>query len=102
MEMCLVEALNNIVEHAYNSESNNPINIYITIDSDFLTITLVDEGISRTNFEKPTLEFDPNDIKSLPEGGMGLYIIDQLMDVTEYLNKNDHNIFKMTKKLESH
>jgi serine/threonine-protein kinase RsbW len=46
---------------------------------------------------KPTLEFDPDDIDSIPEGGMGLYIIDQLMTDSNYSTDNGINTFTMKK-----
>ncbi|MCZ7603337.1 MAG: hypothetical protein M5R37_10725 [Melioribacteraceae bacterium] len=44
------------------------------------------------------MEYDPEDIENLPEGGMGLYIIDQLMDEISYKVLDGVNIFSMKKK----
>ena len=97
--ICAVEALNNVITHSYKKDDNKNIKINISIvDSEF-TVEIIDSGISRTNFEKPTLDFDPEDIENLPEGGMGLFIIDSLMDNTSYNSKNGKNIFIMKKKL---
>ena len=97
--ICAVEALNNVITHSYKKDDNKNIKINISIvDSEF-TVEIIDSGISRTNFEKPTLDFDPEDIENLPEGGMGLFIIDSLMDNTSYNSENGKNIFIMKKKL---
>ena len=61
------------------------------------TINLTDYGESRKNVGKPVLEFDPDDIDSLPEGGMGLFIIEQLMDENFYTVKGNKNIFTLVK-----
>ena len=47
----------------------------------------------RKNFSKPELNIDPSDIESLPERGMGLFIISQLTD--EQLNKTAHSLQKI-------
>ncbi len=98
-EICIVEALNNIVEHAYKEEKGKPIEINVALNDDFLTIEMVDRGIPRTEFKKAELNFDPEDIFSLPEGGMGLYIIEKIMDETKYLSKDGKNVYSMKKKL---
>ena len=77
IELSLAEALNNIIKHAYKGDETNKIEIAMTYDDNKLTIKLIDNGIPRKNLKKPVLEFDPNDIDSLPEGGMGLFIIEQ-------------------------
>ncbi len=99
IELSLAEALNNIIKHAYKGEENNTIEIFIEIADRKLRIVLTDNGIERSNLEKPTLDFDPSDIDSLPEGGMGLFIIEQLMDETKYIRDGNKNIFTMVKNI---
>ncbi len=99
IELCMIEALNNVIKHAYDSEPGNPIYINTVIDDQKLTIEIIDNGRSRENFEKPVLDFDPKDIPNLPEGGMGLYIIDQFTDENYYEARSDKNIFTLVKKL---
>lgn len=96
-EMCLVEALNNVVEHAYEMSGGNPIEINVLLSDLEFSITIIDEGKTRTNFDKPSLDFDPENIDSLPEGGMGLFIIEELMDETNYSRENGKNFFQMKK-----
>jgi anti-sigma regulatory factor (Ser/Thr protein kinase) len=52
MEICIVETLNNIVEHAYKEAQKGPVEINAEIGDDYLTIEVIDEGIARTKFEK--------------------------------------------------
>ncbi|WKZ70229.1 MAG: ATP-binding protein [Melioribacteraceae bacterium] len=98
IEICLIEALNNIVKHAYKEDFTKSIQIKVDINNNEIMIQLFDSGISRKEFKKPTLEYDPEDIENLPEGGMGLYIIDQLMDEISYKVLDGVNIFSMKKK----
>lgn len=100
IEMCLIEALNNVVKHSYKEKPGNTIEIKLDIDSSVVIITIKDNGLARTNLDKPKLEFDPDDINNLPESGMGLFIIDQVMDENNYSSKNGVNTFSMKKKIE--
>lgn len=99
VELSIAEALNNIIKHSYKSVESNKINIELKVDSDKLVIDLTDYGTARKNLHKPVLEFDPNDVHSLPEGGMGLYIIDQLMDENNYVSDGNKNVFTLVKKI---
>ncbi len=99
IELCLAEALNNIIKHSYKGEETNKINVTLSFEENKFVSKLTDFGISRTNLNKPTLEFDPEDIDSLPEGGMGLFIIEKLMDKNYYEIEDDKNIFTLIKNL---
>ncbi len=99
IEICLIEALNNIIKHAYKEEFTKCIKITVRLDKKVIALELTDEGFSRKDFKKPTLDYDPKDIEKLPEGGMGLYIIDQLMDKTSYHTTDGSNSFIMEKYL---
>ena len=99
IEICLVEALNNVVRHSFKEVSGNSIEVYVTLSDSEIEIKIVEDGIPRPPMNKPTLDFDPEDIDNIPEGGMGLYIIDQLMTETEYTSENNVNTFLMKKKL---
>ena len=67
VDICLTEALNNIIKHAYKGEQNNPIEVIVSKDSNQLELLLIDCGRPRDNFVIKDLEFDPNDIENLPE-----------------------------------
>ncbi|KAF0152444.1 MAG: anti-sigma regulatory factor serine/threonine protein kinase [Ignavibacteria bacterium] len=99
VEICLTEALNNVIKHSYKGEQSCKIDVNVAVDSKLMEIQIVDEGESRKNLEIKELDFDPNDIDSLPESGMGLYIIKQLMDELDYYKLNGKNCFVLRKYL---
>lgn len=99
IELSLAEALNNIIKHAYKGNESNKIEISMVIEGDIIKIVLTDYGLPREKIGKPVLEFDPNDIDSLPEGGMGLYIIEQLMDENVYFRDGEKNTFTLIKNI---
>jgi len=99
VEICLTEALNNVIKHAYKGENSNQIEIIIRINDNLLGIDIIDEGCPRENLIISELNFDPTDIDNLPEGGMGLYIIKQLMDELNYFSFNGKNYFTLRKQI---
>ncbi len=97
IDISLVEALNNVVEHSYKMQEGNKIELQVEVKPNEIIMSLSDWGAARTNFQKAKLEFDPEDIDNLPEGGMGLFIIEQLMDTTDYFSNEGKNTYKLVK-----
>jgi len=97
LEIVCVEALNNIVKHAYLEDPNQKIIVELSIVSSFWNAKLIDFGIPRRNFDVPNLDFNPDDIDSLPESGMGLFLIHKLTDSAKYLVKDSCNEFHLEK-----
>ncbi len=96
-DICLTEALNNIIKHAYKEEKGKNITVHIAKDTKTIEVEIIDEGEPRTKLEIPNLDFDPQDINNLPESGMGLFIMNQLMDELKYENRNGKNYFILKK-----
>jgi serine/threonine-protein kinase RsbW len=97
VEICLTEALNNVIKHSYGGDNSRIIGINIKKDSKFLEIEIVDVGFPRKNLIIKDLDYDPSDIENLPEDGMGLFIIKQLMDELSYNSIEGKNSFVLKK-----
>ncbi len=99
MELCVVEAVNNCIVHAYDNKAGEEIEVILDLASERLTFRIRDKG--RTM--EPVLrcinrpEFDPLDLSTLPENGMGLYIIQKIMDDVAYERSGGINILTMSK-----
>jgi len=102
LELCLTEALNNIIKHAYKEDNSKTIHVLISITEFELEIKLTDTGSPRLTVSEPSLVYDPKDINSLPEGGMGLFIIKNLMDSADYNTSQGINTFIMKKNVQPH
>lgn len=97
IDLCLVEALNNAIKHSYRGEENKVVELEVTLECSFIKLVITDYGISRSNLDRATLNFDPSDFENLPEDGMGLYIIESLMDETIYTSDGKRNVFTLIK-----
>jgi len=91
MEVCVVEAVNNAIAHAYRHRSGFRVETTITLHPDRISFEISDFGTAILEFGPRTLEFDPEEIGSLPESGMGLYIIETIMDEVNYRSENGRN-----------
>ncbi|MDY6845287.1 MAG: ATP-binding protein [Thermodesulfobacteriota bacterium] len=99
MELCVVEAVNNCIEHAYKNKSGHEVEVIIELNLDNIIFKVCDTGENMEPGKVSEFSFNPDDIASLPEGGMGLFLIHQIMDEVSYENIGKRNILTMTKEL---
>ena len=101
MRLCLAEALNNIVEHAYDGANGKPIFADVKFSTDRLEVVLVDEGKPMPAGHAPTGDYDPDldDLDSLPEGGFGWMLIRSQMDEVDYDRREGCNVLRLMKHL---
>lgn len=99
IELSVVEAANNAVKHAYHDQKGNKIQLEIMLLPTQVIITMEYGGAIFQNEKQVILEFDPNNIQSLPESGMGLYILTHYMDHISYQVKEGKNLVTMAKQL---
>ncbi|PKL82350.1 MAG: hypothetical protein CVV24_10535 [Ignavibacteriae bacterium HGW-Ignavibacteriae-3] len=97
VEICLTEALNNVIKHSYLGDNSKTIDIKIHKNANTLEMKIIDTGRPRQNLTVKELDFDPEDIENLPESGMGLFIIKQLMDEMDYYTSDGKNYFILKK-----
>lgn len=106
LRLVLVEALNNITEHAYDNKTSGSVDIRLWLEARTrqlgLHIKLKDEGHENQHGVAPKrLDIDPENPFELPEGGFGLNIMHQLCEELRYYRENDYNYFELRLLLEA-
>jgi anti-sigma regulatory factor (Ser/Thr protein kinase) len=106
IELCVVEAVNNCIEHAYGKEKGHEIEVCFTLHQDRLVIDVYDTGksmdLKRLNqTDLSALEMDSDQINTIAEKGRGLAIIKEIMDVVAYETENGKNCLSLTKNFDS-
>lgn len=97
LELCVVEAVNNAIKHAYNSEAGHAVEINITHSNNNITFEISDRGRKMASHGPRRLNFDAEDLVMIPEHGMGLFIIDSVMDEVTYQSDGNKNTLTMRK-----
>jgi serine/threonine-protein kinase RsbW len=98
VELCVTEAANNAVRHAYGLQPGLAVEIMCHCRDDRVVLVVEDGGEPMKNPPRPRPpEFDPADIESLPEGGMGLFLISAIMDEVRYTVADGRNSMTMTR-----
>src|SRR4051812_10720800 len=74
MELALVEAVTNVINHAYRRNPNHHVEVTITLNYDRVVFQIIDSG-KKTSLPPPKSElaYDRDDLTTWPESGMGLF-----------------------------
>jgi len=99
IELCIVEGITNIIEHSYEFNAEKTLSIDIYYCEYYLKFNLIDSASEYSLDFNKELIYDENDINSLPEGGMGLFLIKEIMDEVYLKRINDLNVLTMIKKI---
>jgi serine/threonine-protein kinase RsbW len=103
LELCTVEAVNNAIRHAYAGEGGHEVSIIFRLCDDRIVVEVADKGTSMPDGildrRDDALEFDPDDLDALPEGGIGLAIMFRCLDDVSYRSEPDGNVLVLTKRL---
>ena len=99
IEISIAEAMTNIVKHAYNYDENQIIEFFLYKSNNNIIINLLDSAPkAKIDFNKK-LDYNPDDVDSLPEGGMGLFLINKCMTSVSLKRVNNKNELTMMKSL---
>ncbi len=101
LNLALEEAVVNVMNYAYPDESGMPVELEAKTDesSDTICFVLSDEGIA---FD-PTQQDDPDITLSAEErniGGLGIFLVQQMMQSVAYERSGGKNILTMIYKVE--
>ena len=98
LNLALEEAVVNVMEYAYPEGQKGNVEIEVTADQEWMTFVIADTGIA---FD-PTMKEDADTTLSAEErpiGGLGIFLVRQLMDVIDYKRQDNKNVLTLQKKL---
>ncbi|WP_246139515.1 ATP-binding protein [Phaeobacter marinintestinus] len=97
VELVLAEAINNIVEHAYEAPGKGQIWLRVMMAADHLVIRLRDDGRPLPANRIPTARLIQPSKKHgiLPEGGFGWFLIQSLTSAVRYDRDEGCNLLSL-------
>jgi serine/threonine-protein kinase RsbW len=105
VQLCVVESINNVIEHSYANQTGYQVVITVYLFNDRIMLDIVDTGKGmdeqlRQVVNAPYIK-SPSE-SELPEGGWGLYIIKSKMDEVTYQTINNIHILRLVKLFSPH
>lgn len=98
IKLALDEAVTNVIQYAYPGTTGD-IRIDIECDNRKLKITITDKGIPFNPLEnkEPDITLP---LEERPIGGLGIFLVKQLMADVRYKRSEGYNILTMTKDIQ--
>ena len=98
LRLAIDEACANVIEHAYEGNPNQDVNLTLTFESERVVVRIRDRGrpFDHKSYKRPNVvELSRN----RNSGGLGVDIIRRLMDTVEYTNEGGINEIRLIKYL---
>ena len=94
VDLVLVEAFTNIIDHAFQESKGRPVTITLQAAPDCLDITIIDHGqkFDLTHDFEVTL---PTSLADAGFGGLGVHLIKNYTDRQQYMRQGDQNILTL-------
>ncbi|HMN12295.1 MAG TPA: ATP-binding protein [Bellilinea sp.] len=96
LTLAVDEACSNVIEHGFPPDNTESIEITVTDQPKTLEIDIIDKGIP-FDLSKAGKVSLPKKISKRSEGGMGIFFIQQYIDVIQYRTEGGRNILSLVK-----
>lgn len=102
--LCLVEAANNVIIHAYHEEPGKNVRVEVTLCPEKIWFDVIDSGRpadpAKMNADHRAALEPGSSQDSLAESGRGIAIMQEVMDSVEYTVQPGSNRLRLTKHFE--
>lgn len=98
LNLALEEAVTNVMLYAYPEGEDGQVEVECKPENGVMTFEIRDSG---KPFD-PTQQADADvtlGVQERPIGGLGIFLVRQIMDEVSYERKNDKNVLKLVKRL---
>lgn len=98
INLVVEEALTNIIFYAFPDKNIHEIKVSVIISNNLLTIEITDNGIpfNPLTQQQPDITLPA---EKRPVGGLGIFLISQIMDKMYYKRQKNQNILKLNKSI---
>lgn len=102
LNLCLDELITNIVSYGYDDDHHHDIHVRLRVEDGNLVTEIEDDARAYDPFaETPEPDLDA-DVEDRPVGGLGVFLVKEFMDRTDYRRDGDRNITTLWKSTELH
>lgn len=98
LNLALEEAVTNVIMYAYPKDSDGLVDIEAIIRKDSIDFTIIDSGKEFDPTGVPDADVNAS-VEDRPIGGLGIFLVRNIMDSVSYRRYKGKNILSMTKRL---
>ena len=98
LNLALDELISNVAEHAYPHGEEHQFTIGITLSKEEFVAKIEDDGKAFDPTQHPDPDLDAP-LEERKDGGLGIYLVRQIMTSVDYQRRDGKNVLTLRKKL---
>lgn len=91
------EILTNTISYGYDDEEPHKIEMVVSMEGDNIVVVIVDDSTAFDLSQTPNADIESS-VEERALGGLGLFLVHQMMDGVEYRRMGGCNVVTLTKK----
>ena len=91
------EILTNTISYGYDDKEPHEIEIVVSMEGDAVVVVIVDDSTAFDLSQAPDADIESS-VEERALGGLGLFLVHQMMDGVEYRRVDERNVVTLTKK----
>ena len=96
--LSLDEVVTNVISYAFADVQDHTIDVRLRLDGDVLRAEISDDGRPFDPIEVPPPNIDAP-IEERRIGGLGVYLVREMMDTVEYAREGGRNVLRLSKRV---
>jgi anti-sigma regulatory factor (Ser/Thr protein kinase) len=97
LEMAADEAVTNVVEHAYLYDNRKTVTVELDLERTGVRVKIKDQGQAFNPLQAGPVDLDQH-VAERRTGGLGVHLMQSLMDGVDYRREDGFNVLTLTKK----
>ncbi len=98
LNLALEEVVSNIIRHGYGERGDGEVSLAIHLAPEAIGVTVEDDGVPFNPLQVPEPDLKAP-LEEREVGGLGVYLVRQLMDELDYRAEKGRNVLRMTKRI---
>ena len=98
VNVALDELLANEISYGMAGRDSGLLTVEVELDQERVTVTITDDGPQFDPFQQASPDTTLS-VEDRPIGGLGIFLVRELMDEVSYERRDDHNVVRLVKRL---
>ena len=99
VNLAIDEILTNTISYGYEDDERHQIEIIVRVEAEALVVVIVDDSMPFDLALAPERDLEAS-LEDTPLGGLGLFLVQQMMDSVEYRREEGCNVVTLVKNTE--
>ena len=100
VNLAIDEILTNTISYGYEDDEPHRIEVIVRLEPESLVVVIVDDSLPFDLALAPERDIEGASLEDMPLGGLGLFLVHQMMDSVDYRREEGCNVVTLIKSTE--